>query len=115
TSTYTIELPEDLARRRIHPTFHVSKLRRHEPNDDALFPHRETRVYYDMGNPVNADWLVEEVLDHRWKGKDIELKVRWNLGKETWEPLANIGASAELDNYLDIQGVDAAEKLPKGK
>lgn len=67
TSNYTIELPEDLARRRVHPTFHFSKLRRHEPNDDSLFPHRETRVYYDIGTPANAEWLVEEILDHRWK------------------------------------------------
>lgn len=34
TSNYTLDLPEDLRQRRMHPVFHVSRLRRHEPNDD---------------------------------------------------------------------------------
>jgi hypothetical protein len=41
-SDYVLELTPELVARRIHPRFHVSLLRAHEPNDDALFPSRES-------------------------------------------------------------------------
>lgn len=37
-STYKIKLPPELVAWRIHPWFHVSKLRPYIPNDDAKFP-----------------------------------------------------------------------------
>lgn len=104
-STYTLELPEDLSKRRIHPTFHVSRIRRHEPNDDVIFPHRETGVQYGFGTPTNAEWLVEEICDHKGKGKTLRFHVKWNLGEDTWEPLEHIDECTELDQYLDTQGV----------
>lgn len=113
TSTYKIELPEDLRKRRIHPTFHISRLRRHEASDDVLFPHRDTRVFYDMGTPSNDDWLVEEVTGHRGKGKSLEFNVRWNMGDDTWEPLAKVQGCGELELYLETQGVRKVSQLPK--
>lgn len=89
TSTYTLELPEDLARRGIHPTFHASLLRRHEPNDDVLFPHRDTQVYYDIGSPEDAEYVVDELMAHEWHGDELWFHVKWNLGDITLEPLAN--------------------------
>lgn len=111
TSTYTIALSEDLKKRRIHPTFHVSRLRRHEPNDDSLFPNRETRVYYDLGTPSDADWLVDAIVAHKGKGKSLKFHVKWTLGDDTWEPLAHVEDCIELENYLETQGVKKATEL----
>ena len=38
TSTVTLELPPELTTRWVHPTFHMSLLRAHVPNDNARFP-----------------------------------------------------------------------------
>src|SRR6202521_5967900 len=45
-SRYTLELPNELKTRRIHPSFHVSHLRPFEKNDDKIFSKRELRTYY---------------------------------------------------------------------
>jgi hypothetical protein len=38
SSTYTLELPPELVKCNIHPTFHVSRIHMHIPNDDVRFP-----------------------------------------------------------------------------
>jgi hypothetical protein len=53
-SNYELELLAELVRRRIHPRFHVSLLRPHQPNDDALFPNRKRAELYDFGAPDDA-------------------------------------------------------------
>ena len=115
SSSYTLELPADLAKRGIHPKFHVSLLRRFEPNDAEIFPHRETRVYYDLGADENEEFLVDELLDHHWKGKALWFKVKWSLGDETLEPVANVDELEALDRYLELHGVRHWKDLPKGR
>ena len=44
-SRYTLDLPPELQACRIHPTFHVSRLRTYTKNDDSMFPKREVRAY----------------------------------------------------------------------
>jgi hypothetical protein len=39
-SSYKIDLPSELKRKGIHPSFHASLLRIHHPNDDRRFPGR---------------------------------------------------------------------------
>jgi len=80
---YTIELPQQLKDQRIHPTFHVNLLRQHEPNDDRLFLKWDAQAFYDMGNPDNAEWLIDEITAHRWVGNKVEFLVKWNLGDST--------------------------------
>lgn len=113
TSAYTLDLPEDLTKRGIHPTFHVSLLRRHEPNDENLFPHRDTATAYDLGTPDSQEWLVDDIVAHRWVGKKIEFLVKWNLGDSTWEPLAHCDELEALDIYLDLSGVKHWRALPR--
>ena len=115
TSTYTLELPTPLQERRIHPTFHVSLLKPHIPSSDSAFPNRLQPEPYDFGLDDEHEWFVDEILGHRWKGKKVEYEVRWSLGDTTWETHANCNELAALDRYLEIQGVDGHDRLPRHK
>jgi hypothetical protein len=113
SSNYELELPAELVRRRIHPRFHVSLLRPHQPNDDALFPNRKKAEPYDFSAPDDTEWTVDELVGHRWKGRKVEFLVKWNLGDSTWEPLGNCSELAALDNYLTLMNVKDWKELPK--
>ena len=113
TSSYTLELPPDLAERGIHPTFHVDLLRKHEPNDDVLFPHREARAFYDMGNDDEQEWLVDEIVGHRWDEGKVQLHVRWTHGDTTWEPYVKCSKLAVTEEYFRLQGIKHWKSLPK--
>ena len=56
SDTYTLDLPDQLKVRRVHPMFHVGLLRAHEPNNDTMFPRRDTQAFYDVGNDDEAEW-----------------------------------------------------------
>ena len=102
TSNYDLELPAELAKRRIHNCFHVNLLRPHVPSDDTLFPNRTYPDAYDFGAPDNTKWFVDEILAHRWKGHQVEFLVKWNLGDSTWELLSHCNELAALDTYLAL-------------
>lgn len=74
-SNYTLELPPEMADRRIHPTFHASVLHPFEPNDSEKFPHQDTTYLYDYGTPEDNEWWVDEILAHRWIGRRIEFNI----------------------------------------
>ena len=113
TSTYELELPTALRERRIHPKFHISLLRPYNASNDALFPNRIQPEPYDFGTDDDQEWFVDEILGHRWDGRDLELEVRWSLGDTTWEPLANCKDLAALDRYLELQGVERPAQLAR--
>ena len=99
-STATLELPPELTARRVHPTFHVSLLRAHIPNDDVRFPRCDMKAYYDFGAADEPEWFVDEILAHRWvDSTDLELQVHWTLGDVTWEPLA-FARSLQLETNI---------------
>ncbi|KZP14867.1 hypothetical protein FIBSPDRAFT_751150 [Athelia psychrophila] len=112
-SRYEIALPSELKKRRIHPTFHVSRLRPHYRNNDALFPRREVRTFYDFGDDEEGEWRVDEILAHQWKGRSLTFLVKWNLGDTTWELAAVCDELEALDQYLALLGVDKVELLPR--
>ncbi|KAI0054824.1 hypothetical protein BV25DRAFT_1775417, partial [Artomyces pyxidatus] len=112
SSNYTLELPEELQKRRIHPTFHVSLLRRHMPNDDQLFPRQEPKRYYDFGSPDDEEWFVDAIVGHEWRGDNVSFQVLWSLGDHTWEPLDHVEELEALDQYLALQGVEHWRALP---
>jgi hypothetical protein len=111
-SAYTVELPTQLRAHRLHNRFYRSKLRAHIPNDDALFPHRETHPYYDFSTPDNQEWLVDEILAHKWDKKKPSFQIRWNLGDTTWEPYKTCKDLQALDTYLELMGVEDPFNLP---
>jgi hypothetical protein len=113
TSNYTLELPSELVKRQVHLKFHVSLLRLHEPNNDALFPNRVSVDTYDVGAPDDAEWIVDELDSHRWNGKDLEFQVCWNTGETTWELLESCKELAALDRYLTLMGVKHWWQLPR--
>jgi hypothetical protein len=113
TSNYTLELPPELVNRRVHPVFHVSLLRPHKPNDDALFPNRASIEPYDFGAPEDTEWYVDEITAHKWDGKQLSFQVRWNLGDTTWEPLAHCKELQALDQYLELLGIGHWKDLPR--
>ena len=99
-----IELPQEFKDRRISPTFHTSLVQPYIKNNDILFP---TKAYYDFGNKGDQEWLVEEILAHKWTKINLELQIKWTAGDVTWELLSSCKELEALDNYLELQGAKA--------
>ena len=99
----TLELPPELAAWWVHPTFHVSLIRAHVPNDDMKFPCRDTKSFYDFRATDEPKWFVDKILAHHWVDQaGLEFQVCWTLGDVTWEPLASCKELAALDEYLEL-------------
>ena len=58
--------------------------------------HTPTRVDEDQ------EWLIEEILAHKWTNNNLELQVKWTLGDVTWEPLSSCKDLEALDIYLEL-------------
>ena len=102
SSNVTLELPQEFKDRKINPTFHTNLVRPYIKNDDILFPKRDTKVFYDFGNNEDQEWLVKEILAHKWTNNNLELQVKWTLGDVTWEPLSSCEDLEALDIYLEL-------------
>jgi hypothetical protein len=113
TSTYKIELPTQLRARNLHDRFHRNKLRPYHANDDMIFPHQEVHTFYNFGTPDDQEWLVEEILAHKWDRNQLSFQVHWNLGDTTWEPLEACEGLQALDDYLQLLGVEDISGLPQ--
>ena len=72
----TLELPEEFKDRKINLTFHTNLVRPYIENNNILFPKRGTKVFYDFGNNKDQEWLVEEILVHKWTNNNLELQVK---------------------------------------
>ena len=92
----TIALPQEFKDRRINHTFHTSLVQPYTKNNHILFPKRDTKLYYDFGNNEDQEWLVEEILAHKWTAGDV-----------TWELLSSCKKLEALDNYLELRGAKA--------
>jgi len=112
TSNYELELLLELIKQQIHNRFHMSLLRPHSPNNDALFQNRTKVQLYDFGAPDEMEWYVDEIVSHHWKGRNIEFLVKWNLGDSTWEPLPNCNELEALNNYLTLNNIKSWQDLP---
>ena len=98
----TIELPQEFKDRRISPTFHTSLVWPYIKNNDILFPKRDTKVDYSLGNNKDQEWLIEEILAHKWTNNDLEFQVKWMAGDVTWELLSSCNELEALDVYLEL-------------
>ena len=111
--TYMLKLPPELEARGIHPTFHISQLATHEPNDLLLFPGQDAQVYYNFGKSPEKELQEHEIIDHIWDLDDVLwFRVKWTVGDLTWEPTANVNELIALDNYLELHAIKNVEDLP---
>ena len=111
-SDYKLELPLALQKRRIHPVFHTSLLRPHHQSKDSEFLNQAQPEPYDFGADAEQEWFVDEIVSHRWKGKQIEYEVWWSLGDTTWEKHTSCNELAALDRYLELQDITDHAVLP---
>jgi len=112
-SHYTLALPDELLKRRIHPMFHAKLLRPAIPNDNAHFPNREAMFFYDFGDDPEREWTVDSIVGHRFIGNSIEFDVLWETREITWEPLQNCKDLAALDRYLELHHSSKWRDLPR--
>ena len=96
-SRYTPDLPPELKAQRIVPSFHVSLLCPYHKSDDTVFPKCEVHAFYDFGDAKDNEWLVVNIIAHRWEENNIFFFIQWNLGDTTWEPYVKCKEQAALD------------------
>ena len=92
--SYTLQLPSHWYR--LHPTFHISKLRPFFSS--SIFPReQQDRPEPELSPTGEPVWEVEKITDKRTirKGKKVivELKVKWKHYDETestWEPILSL-------------------------
>ena len=113
SSAYKLELPVALQKRRIHLVFHASLLCPHHQSKDSEFLNQAQPEPFDFGADAEQEWFVDEIVGHRWKGKQIEYEVRWSLGDTTWEKHTSCNDLAALDRYLELHGVTDHADLPR--
>ncbi|OAV85211.1 hypothetical protein PTTG_30698 [Puccinia triticina 1-1 BBBD Race 1] len=94
--------------RGVHPNFHVSVLRKHNPDSiEGRTPDEPGAVVVDG----KEEWEVEEILDCRRQGKKIQYLVAWKgYGPDTnsWEPDINLTNCKELVEEFNSKFPDAA-------
>ncbi|KAJ3911457.1 hypothetical protein F5877DRAFT_19977, partial [Lentinula edodes] len=113
SSTYVLDLPDELTRRNIHDRFHVSLLRPYVETDAMLFPDRVRPAPYNFGAPDDTEEFVDSIRGHEWKGKTVRFEVWWSLGDVTLEPYATVRKLKALDAYFEVQGVSKWQDLPR--
>ena len=75
-STVMLELPPELTAWQMHPTFHMSLVRAHIPNNDERFPHRDMAMCYVFGTTDEPEWFVNDILAHRWVDRAVRVTLR---------------------------------------
>ncbi|WAQ82707.1 hypothetical protein PtA15_3A71 [Puccinia triticina] len=112
-SVYKLTLP--LSMKGIHPSFHVSVLRKHLA--DAIGG--RTGEHPD---PIivegEKEWEVKEVLDCWRKGKQVHYLIAWKgYGPEdnSWEPAGNLVNCKQLISDFNIKFPDAASRHKRSR
>ena len=91
---YTLDLPSNW---RIHPTFHVEKLKKYERSEEF----QRTVVSPPAAIEIDGqqEYEVEAIIRHRGTGNRRQYLVAWKgyeLHEATWEPEANLSNCQDL-------------------
>jgi hypothetical protein len=102
---YELDLPSNM---KIHPTFHVSKLKSYNENDSNIFPNRD-QVIRPPPDIIDdhEEYEVDKIFDKRerkyGRGKRIEYLVLWKgypIYEASWLPLSSLtNAKDMIDEY----------------
>ena len=109
---YQLDLPPTL---RIHPTFHVSRLKGYE--EPSNVPFREGPIDPPPATSINDqdEYEVEQILDERTHRRRKEYLVWWKgypLYDSTWEPAGNLENAAEAIRTFERRESEESEMNP---
>jgi hypothetical protein len=79
-ASYKLDLPDELRRRGVSPSFHPALLRIHVPNNDTCFPGRQLKQIPGV-REMPTEWTISEIKRHTGKGADSLFEVLWNTGE----------------------------------
>jgi hypothetical protein len=100
SSTYTLDLPDHT---NVYPTFHVSKLKRHIPNNAELYPSHEQMCPGPIITSAGTEeWEIEKILNRRKRGWGYQYLIQWwGYGPEAdvWVPSNELEDTTTLKEY----------------
>lgn len=112
SSTYTLDLPTHT---NIHPTFHISELRQHIPNDASLYPSRKLQRPGLIVTMLGAKaWEIEHILDKQAHGRGCQYLIHWHrYGSEAdaWLSSSKVEGCDTLQEYEETSGVSKVERV----
>ena len=60
-----------------------------------------------------GEWIVQSILNHRWKKSRVEFLVLWDTDEKTWEPYTICSHLSALDEYFKQYKITHWKQLPK--
>ena len=103
-NSFSLKLPSNM---RVHNSFHVSKLKLSNQNDNNKFPLRELQPPPDpiINEDGESEYEIEKIVDHRKKRNRMEYRVRWkgfDSTEDTWETTNTLSKERDsINDYLD--------------
>ena len=109
---YKLDLPNDwTSRKRIHPVFHVSLLKKYNRNDSDSST-EEKQDIVEVDDAEDREYVVDKIISQRiTKDKQVEYLVTWKGYPEseaTWETTENVKDVKALDDFEQALKVAAS-------
>ncbi|EJD39001.1 hypothetical protein AURDEDRAFT_39140, partial [Auricularia subglabra TFB-10046 SS5] len=105
-AAYTLELPPELTKRKLHPTFHVNLLREYIETDDGKFPDRQATDILSLGDE-SFEKTVSEIVGYCWVDGKPVFFVSWSDGITTEENYATVAQLQAFDEFCEARGINS--------